>query len=59
MPLATLPKEYVSGRDSYEWMMREEEELKRFFPAHQKLSKFVAAGKSQQGKYDERTNKDR
>ena len=31
MPLATLPKEYVSGRDSYEWMMRKGEERSVFF----------------------------
>ena len=35
------------------------EKPKRFFSAHQKLSKFVTAGKTQQGKYDERTNKGR
>ena len=44
--------------DFYEWMMREGEKPKRFFSTS-KLSKFVNTGKSQHGKYDERTNKDR
>ena len=40
--------------DFYEWMMKEGEKPKRFFPAHRKLSKFVTAGK-----YDERKDKGR